>query len=517
LDLKTAPDETARVQLCNGDGKVAEYATLSHCWGSYMPLKTTTATLAKHQHRIEFHQLPKTFRDAVLTCRRLGIQYLWIDALCIIQDDEADWQTQSAEMAAIYGNSKLTLAAVAAQDATQGCFLADTHTAHTLAWPGTAQGGAYSVHVRRRYPHPIQWFEKDMTGLTPLFDRAWFHQERFLSRRVVHFTAHELWWECSTIAICECGNSASHQRTNSLPEDLPLAVRTRTGLRSPLTSPSAFWGQPSAPATLPSTAPSDSDPWHLTIRLSSHLALSRSSDIFPALSGLAARLQPSKPGLSYYAGMWLTPATTTTRGNLNDLLWLNDGIPATRVPRWRAPTWSWASITGCFPSWPVWIQLDPLHIYARLEHASVKLAGTHALGEVRDAHIRILGPMEQGFINKPTVSKAGASGGLHPIGAVVYIPDEPNPGGMWPLVRLDVDFDRHTPAFKDGEPVYCLRLGRVAPDGDAVYRKTRDVSLCLRKLRMEGGEMVFERIGVVTHSHIWTPKEGGKLFDVKIY
>jgi len=63
------------------------YVCLSHCWGSSLPLKTTKANLAEFQKSIDFDLLPKTFQDAVSFVQRLGIGYLWIDALCIVQDD----------------------------------------------------------------------------------------------------------------------------------------------------------------------------------------------------------------------------------------------------------------------------------------------------------------------------------------------------------------------------------------------------------------------------------------------
>jgi hypothetical protein len=118
-----AADENGDLQLCEGQNEIAQYATLSHCWGFHQPLRTTKATLDLHLQKIRFSDLAKTFQDAAVTCRRLGIRYLWIDSLCIVQGDEEDWQIQSAQMASIYKGSTLTIAASSAHDGTEGCFL----------------------------------------------------------------------------------------------------------------------------------------------------------------------------------------------------------------------------------------------------------------------------------------------------------------------------------------------------------------------------------------------------------
>lgn len=101
------------------------YLTLSHCWGS-SPLSasatTTIATLRARQQRIPFATLPKTFRDAAQVVRRLGFRYLWIDALCIVQDSAADWAAEAAKMGDIYAGAVATVAAVASGNSEGGLF-----------------------------------------------------------------------------------------------------------------------------------------------------------------------------------------------------------------------------------------------------------------------------------------------------------------------------------------------------------------------------------------------------------
>lgn len=105
-------------------GEHARYAALSHCWGSEdkSPPRTTHKTLNRRLSGMSFGELPKTFQDAVTITRRLGLQYLWIDSLCIIQDSQSDWEAEAANMATVYQNAYVTIAAEAASNSQEGCF-----------------------------------------------------------------------------------------------------------------------------------------------------------------------------------------------------------------------------------------------------------------------------------------------------------------------------------------------------------------------------------------------------------
>ncbi|PQE20746.1 heterokaryon incompatibility protein [Rutstroemia sp. NJR-2017a BBW] len=100
----------------------APYACLSYCWGTDLDnnVKTLKANLKQHLDGILISVLPKTIQDAVLVCQRLGIRYLWVDALCIIQDDEEDWENESIQMCDIYSGSHITIAAHRVESCKQG-------------------------------------------------------------------------------------------------------------------------------------------------------------------------------------------------------------------------------------------------------------------------------------------------------------------------------------------------------------------------------------------------------------
>ncbi|TVY15628.1 hypothetical protein LARI1_G006275 [Lachnellula arida] len=92
------------------------YATLSHCWGKTILIRTTKKTFRQRKEGMKWETLPPTFRDAISLARALGIQFLWIDSLCIIQDDKRDWEREAACMAKIYSNSYINIAATGASD-----------------------------------------------------------------------------------------------------------------------------------------------------------------------------------------------------------------------------------------------------------------------------------------------------------------------------------------------------------------------------------------------------------------
>src|ERR1700744_2598321 len=112
--------DPGRIRLMVPNGAMGRYVCLSHCWGGLQPLKTTKENLSSHLHSIPPQSIPKTYQDAIELTRLLGIKYLWIDSLCIIQDSTEDWGKESASMCAVYENCDIVIAATSAKDATEG-------------------------------------------------------------------------------------------------------------------------------------------------------------------------------------------------------------------------------------------------------------------------------------------------------------------------------------------------------------------------------------------------------------
>ena len=184
------------------------YACLSHCWGpsprriESTILKTKKATLEKFKSEVPWEELTKTFRDAINICRRLNIDYLWVDSLCILQDSVDDWSQSATEVGSIYENALLTIAATKSKEGCEGCYSATDRQYLAQLVPGT--GGIY---VRRKPPSfPVHDLNLDMENFH-LLDRMWVYQEMHLSTRVLHFCAQEVIWSCRTMRRSQSGIS----------------------------------------------------------------------------------------------------------------------------------------------------------------------------------------------------------------------------------------------------------------------------------------------------------------------
>jgi len=104
------------------------YICLSHCWGRQSHFRLTRETLSQMRAGLEIWRLAKNFQDAIQITRLLGIRYLWIDALCILQDSHLDWELESAKMGQYYKNSWLTISAGMSDGAADG--LLAKHSTH---------------------------------------------------------------------------------------------------------------------------------------------------------------------------------------------------------------------------------------------------------------------------------------------------------------------------------------------------------------------------------------------------
>ena len=166
-------DGPLRVCLCE-EPPPTRYICLSYCWGSVSSpfIQTTRAILPHFKKRIPWRFLPKAFQDVIEIARKLDVQYIWIDSLCIIQDDEADWQRESSRMASIFQGAWLTFAATGFAGPHEGLFstLSRKYQAHKVHASSIDEKFAH-VYVRRPLPHFHDHVEE-----FPLLKRAWAYQ-----------------------------------------------------------------------------------------------------------------------------------------------------------------------------------------------------------------------------------------------------------------------------------------------------------------------------------------------------
>ncbi|KAF2681075.1 HET-domain-containing protein [Lentithecium fluviatile CBS 122367] len=197
------------------------YTVLSHCWGNVeIECKTTVDKLNSYHDSIDLGSLPKTFREALDIATTLGFRYLWIDSLCIVQDDSADWQRESAKMQYIFRAATLTISASSARNSTEGCGLSTVFPpAVRFTTPATAQGNRPAFFALREGLRGPLGTRNNYKGFKdfPVHKRAWIFQEKTLSRRILH-AAHPLFfWQCTTYADDEDGFIDSNPRDAGIP------------------------------------------------------------------------------------------------------------------------------------------------------------------------------------------------------------------------------------------------------------------------------------------------------------
>jgi hypothetical protein len=105
-----------RIVEAGADHVGKAYAALSHCWGATPAIKRTSCNIRTLKASVDWNELPQNFKDAVIVARKLPIDYLWLDALCILQDSPDDWQHEASRMGDYYRNAYLTISALGVPD-----------------------------------------------------------------------------------------------------------------------------------------------------------------------------------------------------------------------------------------------------------------------------------------------------------------------------------------------------------------------------------------------------------------
>lgn len=364
------------VTTANEKDACGPYATLSHCWGGSNILKLMTENIDDLHKAIPMEQLPRTFVEAITVARQLGLRYIWIDSLCIVQDCFQDWQKEASVMGDVYSNSQLNIAATASQDSHGGLFrMRDPREIMSckvaVSWEGFEGTSAF---VMDRY----MWLKQ--LGKAPLSQRGWVLQERVLPPRALHFGEKQLFWECREYDACEM-----------YPRGLPRTMFdycNRVKLVDPLAFHKEFWGD-----TRKSSKFAMYELWCRNVFLYSDTCVTRESDKLVAISGLA-KMMLSLCDDTYLAGLWLRQLPT-------ELLWQvrgrrSDGSRSYRPSTYRAPTWSWASVEG--PVFPC-IPNDDFTLCIKIQEAmTIPASGNDEAGAVMAGHIRLFGAAIQGIL-----------------------------------------------------------------------------------------------------------------------
>ena len=403
LDVGSIFDGT--IFLLISEDRKARYAALSYCWGGQQEVVTKEDTWEAMTQGISLSVLPKTIQDAVTVTRRLGLRYLWVNALCIKQDSEEDWASESSKMADIYGNATVTIAAASGSNCSAGCFIkASSNTDHTmdtirLPLPDLSIG-TISLSVQN-----ICYTLDDA-----LNKRAWALQERLLSPRLLIYSSGCVSWQCQTKV--EPYGIGSARLPDLFFEETPVNSHE-------------MWQWNRQVANHRSQALE-----YFWVRITldySRRAITYYHDRLPALSGLARRFR-DVTGDVYLAGLW-------KKVLCSGLMWQTLHMLKSRPLIYLAPSWSWLSVSepiyyGDYPK-------ESSHLLEILEAETV-LAGPDETGAVLSGKITLCGQMKQAR--------------------------QKYDGQLWGVVEEDIHVGRAFLDFKselvdaiDG-PLWCLRV-----------------------------------------------------------
>ncbi|KAL7897971.1 heterokaryon incompatibility domain-containing protein [Trichoderma sp. TUCIM 5745] len=266
-----------------------KYAALSYCWGprthADQQLMTTDSNILEHLIDIPMKDMPALLKDAIYATRELGIPFIWIDCLCIIQKNLQDWEKEASSMHKVYGSAYITLCPTLSKSCTNGFLFRD---APSIVLPYRSSKGKPAGMYKVRYTRSWIWkmyfvvpghpFPQDLISGSWV-RRGWTFQEAALSSRMVLFGASATHFHCRTSRVTEGEDRETLVRLDDL-DLFPL---------------------------LPSTLAGDKlcEAWKHIVASYSQRSFTKRTDAIAALAGLAHRFHSFQETDEYCSGMWL--------------------------------------------------------------------------------------------------------------------------------------------------------------------------------------------------------------------
>lgn len=324
--LDVNPGESGEIQLVVSDGTPHPYVALSHRWGKLEDVAcTTTKNISERIKQISLASLSPLFRDAVEITRFLGIKYLWIDSLCIIQDDPEEWNQEAVRMSSTFQHAEIAISALRSEDGSSGFLGPRYEESVAIPFRKTAKKKIEGSILLRL---GVSSFELEYGALNR---RGWIFQERILPRRILSFSNKTTYFECQSLirdegsgtpwptprgGYASMNGPSGYRKFNSALEDLAIDPNSRN-------RESVFLQ------------------WRIMVQKLSELELTYERDRLPAFHGLAKRMERAV-GTTYTHGLW-------TEDIILGLSWQVYLWPDSEIlsPKSRSiPSWSWAASRG---------------------------------------------------------------------------------------------------------------------------------------------------------------------------
>lgn len=414
--------------------------------------------------------MPKTLVDAVKIARHLSIPYLWVDCLCICQDDPADWARESERMGDIYSGAYLVIAATRAVSASEGCFsVRPERASRAVDIPGHAK----QIKVSLVYNSNEFEFYHGSWESEPLSTRGWAFQERFMASRTLHYTTRQMYFECTHGIFGEDGsfyeNRFGYLKVPRRPDSVqPGRLLAESG-------------------------------WHNIVKEYSMRRLTKPTDKLPALAGVV-KFFAKIVGAEYVAGLW-------SNAILHGLAWetfRSTNYPVRPMGVYTGPSWSWAGYSG--PATVFYSLRHHGRVAQALNWEANPVNLSNPFGEVSDAWVRIRAPMTA---LKPTRDiEDGSHSFEKPRFTTCYSGDEANYTDVvleyreneWRRMDLSVLLLEDTPEESEAKETKAVTRGRSMGYFGLVITPTQPD---------EKGTQTWERIGTAR----LTPEEAKMMTD----
>lgn len=345
-------------------------------------MKLTTDNYASMLLGMPSTLLPQLYQDALHVAFNLGIRYLWIDSLCIIQtgDELADWRHEIALMSEVYSNSFCNVSAMDAPDAHHSMFYSRDPN---LLCPEIVHLAVNSQVAPYLISYTTFWHSEVSHALVNT--KAWVLQERLLSRCILHFGERQLFWECQMKDGAEL-----------YPDGLPPEISSSSSRFKSL-SPNIY---------TPGLSPGNNSNvgghlmWRRIVEKYPACGITYPGDKLVALSAIAKALTPVLQD-EYVAGMW-------RRYLACELLWITSSNQEGRelgLEIYRAPSWSWAAVNGAVdPGWP---DLKSTDLLIKVEDLELEYSTNDRTGLIQGGWLRLRGVLKPILLMKPCSPRWG--------------------------------------------------------------------------------------------------------------
>jgi hypothetical protein len=335
------------------------YMTLSYRWGSNPRLILLSSNLSQFRQGAPISDLPPLFRDFFTVARYFRVRYVWIDALCIIQDSTEDWEAEAPKMRYVYANSACNIAASVSNSPEESMF---RFREHEIIRPCKVLSSLFVDKPSLHYIFEKGYWDRQISN-GPLQNRGWVFQERFLAPRVLYFGKDQVLWECLSEHKCEGfpHGIPAHQSAKNMDPLLDYMSMNSSQLKQQM---------PIHVFNL----------WNDLIEQYSPCDLTKPSDKMFAIAGIA-KLFRDITGDEYIAGWWKSRLLESLDWHVYD--------PQARLSAdYRAPSWSWASVDG--PVRPAGLS-PSAEFLVKLVDVHVTMRGPDTMARVLEGYIKLRG------------------------------------------------------------------------------------------------------------------------------